>query len=243
MSMLEDLKEVVAENRVVRSVEEGICSIFSQATHEHPYDKRAAAYDFVVGTRLYNRVMWGGSPLDYTAFARQAVRSNVGGRFLDAGCGSLLFTAQVYLECDRQIIAFDQSLEMLKRARARLIKLAGSMPEHVLLLQADLGDLAFRPASFHNVLCMNVLHLYEEAATLVSNLNALLAPGGHLYVTSLVAHNRFIGDNYLSLLHRTGEFIRPRTNTELCDLLKKHLGQSINYRVKGNMAYASAVAS
>lgn len=81
--------------------------------------------------------MWGTSPLDYVAFAREAMVAPPAGRMLDAGCGSLLFTAQVYLASERQVIAFDQSLEMLKRARARLKELAGSVPKHILLLQAD----------------------------------------------------------------------------------------------------------
>jgi len=38
------------------------------------------------------------------------------GKFLDAACASLLFTAGTHLESSRQIIAFDQSVAMLRRA-------------------------------------------------------------------------------------------------------------------------------
>ena len=158
---------------------------------------------------------------------------------LDAGCGSLLFTAEVYLECSRQVIAFDQSLRMLRRARMRLIELAGSVPEHILLLQADLGDLPFRAASFSTVLCMNVLHQFSYAANLIDKLKTLLISDGHVYLTSLVSNSRFVGDHYLSILYRAGEFVRPRSSIELKRLLHDSLSGGVNYQTKGNMAYAT----
>src|SRR5438067_10095219 len=194
MNALNELKEVLTEDRAVRFVEDGIYSVLPDTSCQHHYDRRATIYDLVVSTRLYNAVMWGSSPLDYVAFARHAVASDNDGKFLDAGCGSMLFTARSYLESKRRIIACDQSLAMLRRARKRLIKFAGSMPEHVLLLQADLSDLPFRPNRFQIVLCMNVLHQFEDAAALIPNLKRLLADDGHLFLTSLVANNRFVGD-------------------------------------------------
>jgi SAM-dependent methyltransferase len=239
MDIPNELKETLEANRAVRLVEDGIYSALPAASGKHHYDRRANIYDLVVRTRLYNFVMWGSSPLDYSAFARQAIDSCVDGTFLDAACGSMLFTAPAYLECKRQIIAFDQSLAMLRRARKRLVNLSGSVPEHILLLQADLSDLPFRPASFHTVLCMNVLHHFEDALSLLPNLKKLLTEDGHLYLTSLVSNHRFIGDRYLNALHTTGEFIRPRSNPELKSILNSSLSQEVSYRVKGNMAFAS----
>jgi SAM-dependent methyltransferase len=239
MDKLNELKDVVTENRAVRLIEDGIYSVLPDTSPGHHYDRRAAIYDLVVSTRLYNFVMWGSSPLDYSAFARQAIASCFDGRILDAACGSMLFTAPIYLECKRQIIAFDQSLAMLRRARKRLMDLSGSVPEHILLLQADLGDLPFRPAGFRTVLCMNVLHHFEDAAALLPNLKALLTSDGHLYLTSLVSNNRFVGDRYLNSLHAAGEFVRPRGSLELKEMLEGSLSQEVSYRVKGNMAFAS----
>ena len=233
------LREVLAENQTVSLVEDGIYSVLPDVSRKHHYDRRAAAYDLVVRTRLYNSLMWGSSPLDYIAFTRQALASCANGKFLDAGCGSLLFTALTYLKCNRQVIASDQSLAMLRRARKRLINLAGSVPEHIVLLQADLNDLPFRPAGFHTVLCMNVLHQFEDAASLIPNLKRLLTDDGHLYLTSLVLNNRFVGDHYLSVLYATREFVRPRSKLELRELLDRTLSQGVNYRVKGNMAFAT----
>ena len=237
MNSLEKLKEIVLEDRSLRVVEDGIYSVLEDASHNHLYDRRAAAYDLIVSTRLYNRLMWGTSPSDYVMFARRAIESQTDGVHLDAGCGSLLFTARVYTESRRQIIAFDQSLEMLRRARKRLLKLTGSAPSHVVLLQADLNDLPFRSQSFSTILCLNVLHQFASATELINNLNTLLAGGGHLYLTSLVTNNRVMGDSYLKALYKAGEFVRPRSSEELEKLLDESLNQRLSYRTKGNMAF------
>jgi SAM-dependent methyltransferase len=231
----------MAEGLAVRSVEEGIHSVLPDRPRAHLYDRRAALYDLVVGTRLYNRVMWGASLADYVAFARRAVASDQAGMLLDAGCGSLLFTAQVYLDCQRPVIACDQSLEMLRRARSRLMKLAGDVPARVLLLQAELGSLPFRPRTFSTAVCMNVLHHVADAGCLVAGLKELLADGGHLYLTSLVKSNRLLGDRYLVALHRRGDFVQPRTRAELGRILAGSFGPDASVRLQGNMAYATAV--
>jgi hypothetical protein len=52
-----ELTESLAENRVVRLVEQDIYSALGDAAARHHYDSRAAVYDFVVGTGLYNSVI------------------------------------------------------------------------------------------------------------------------------------------------------------------------------------------
>jgi SAM-dependent methyltransferase len=185
MDASDELKEVVTEGRSVRLIEEDIYSVLPDTPRQHHYDKRAFLYDSVVSTRLYNFVMWGTLPGNYVQFARQALNSCGDGLFLDAGCGSLLFTGHLYIRSNRHIVAFDQSLAMLRRARARLRKLLGRGAEHIRLLQADLSDLPFRRNSFRTVLCLNVLHQFADATGLVSGLNELLSRNGNLYLTSL----------------------------------------------------------
>lgn len=239
MDEVNKLKEVLAENRTARLVEDGIYSVFPDAASNHDYDRKAPIYDFFVSTRLYNSVMWGSSPLAYRAFARQAIDSTRNGRVLDAACGSMLFTAPVYGESQREIIAFDQSLAMLRRARKRLIRLYGRVPGHIQLLQADVSDLPFRPASFETVICMNVLHHIENAKDLIASFSMMLARDGHLYLTSLGSNDRFIGDRYLNALHATGEVVRPRSNPELKQMLEEVLKPAVSYRTDGNMVFAS----
>src|SRR5260370_42244429 len=108
MNHSEELKDVLAEGCKIRLVEDDIYSALPSAPHKHLYDRRAAAYDSVVSTWLYNRLMWGSSPLDYIAFAREAVVSHPAGRMLDAACGSILFTPHGYLASNLQVIAFHQ---------------------------------------------------------------------------------------------------------------------------------------
>jgi hypothetical protein len=84
MNRAERLKEVLTEGCAIRLVKDDIYSALSDDSNRHFYDRRATAYDSVVGTRLYNRIMWGTSPLDYIAFASEAIMSNPGERMLDA---------------------------------------------------------------------------------------------------------------------------------------------------------------
>jgi hypothetical protein len=90
---------------------------------------------------------------------------------------------------------------------------------------------------------MNVLHLYAEAGRLLPNLDGLLADGGQLFLTSLVANDRLVGDRYLDALHRAGEFVRPRTSAALEKLLRDSLRRPVSYRTRGNMAFATAAAT
>jgi ubiquinone/menaquinone biosynthesis C-methylase UbiE len=242
MDASDELLEVVAADRTVRLIEEDIYSVLPDVSVQYLYDKRASLYDFFVGTRLYNYVMWGASPRHYSQFAREALNSSNKGIFLDAGCGSLLFTARDYAASKRQIVAFDQSLAMLRRARQRLRDLSGRVPEHIRLLQADLSDLPFRCQSFHTVLCLNVLHQIGDAAALVAGLKELLSQGGSLHLTSLISNDRAIGAWYLHALYRTGEFVRPRNERELRELFVRSFGKRMSYVEKGNMAFITGLA-
>ncbi|HZB45345.1 MAG TPA: hypothetical protein VE360_08885, partial [Pyrinomonadaceae bacterium] len=131
MSAADILNEVVAGGRTPRPVGEGIYSVLPEDAGGHGYDRRAAVYDAVVGTEGYNRVMWGAARGAYEAFARRALAPGGGGLVLDAPCGSLLFSAAAYADSGRRVVALDQSLGMLRRARARLSGLAGAVPENV----------------------------------------------------------------------------------------------------------------
>lgn len=243
MSVPDNFRSVIAEGHTIRAVEEDIYSVLSDDSSIHLYDGRAGIYDKVVGTRVYNVVMWGASLPDYLAFAQQAVASHPTGMLLDAGCGSLLFSARAYLDSERPILACDQSLKMLRRARVRLAKMAGHVPSNIVLLQADLRAVPFRPASFHTTLCMNVLHHIEDAESLITGLKRLLVVGGGLYLTSLVKGNHLIGDRYLELLYKRGDFVRPRSYAEVTTLLADSFDESVRCWAHGNMMYATIVSS
>src|SRR5690348_6549664 len=216
------LSEILLPNRTVRLVGTDIYSVIDGSHHKSQYDKKVKLYDLFVGSRLYNRVMWGTSTGNYRSFASQATNS-MGGRLLDVGCGSLLFTWRAYEHTDRPIVACDVSLDMLRQARARLSKSRSGIHDHVLLLQADIWDLPFRNHSFETVLNMNVLHHFADARTLLSRLVDLLTVDGHLYLTTLVTNNRLIGNYYLRLLHQCGWLAKPWTSQKLKTLLQDEL--------------------
>ncbi|HEU0302747.1 MAG TPA: class I SAM-dependent methyltransferase [Longimicrobium sp.] len=230
------LRDALADGVASRAVEAGIYSVLSTDTGPHHYDSWAALYDVVVGSRPYNRLVWGCSPREYGRFAERAVRS-AGGCFLEAGCGSLVFTADVYARAERPLIVMDQSLGMLRRARERLVGRAGRVPAHVVLLQADLGALPFRPAAFRTILSLNVLHLVPDAAAMLPPLARCLAPGGGFFATSLVRSGGR-GDRAMALYHRMGELAPPRTPAELAEAMAQALGVDPSVRVAGSMAFA-----
>jgi SAM-dependent methyltransferase len=219
-------------------VENGIFSVLPDDTPGQRYDSRARAYDRMIGSRLYNRVFWGSAPDEYRAFARQAIESSSSGWLLDAGCGTLLLTAEAYASTpQRPVVALDQSIGMLQRAQERLAGISGGRSQHVVFLQADLLDLPFRAQGFQTVLSMGMLHLFDAVQPLVRALDSLVEPGGQLFLSSLVTNGRF-GDRYMRLLHRAGEIAAPRTAEALRRVLLETLGAGTTYSVVGNMSYA-----
>lgn len=226
----------------IRPVAEDIFSVLP-ASGGAAYDRYATMYDWLAGSRLYNRIVWGNTPVDYTDFARTAYTSTNQDWHLDAGGGSLLFTAEVYLESSRPVIVFDRSLAMLSRARQRLAERAGSVPDHVVLLQGDLFNLPFRARSFGSILCMHVLHVIDDAPALLRSLNALRSTSSSsLSLTSLVQVGRGGRDLYMHGLYRSGEFARPRTPEEVRRMVEDTVYGSIDFRVRGSLAYAAAGA-
>jgi SAM-dependent methyltransferase len=234
------IEDVMEDGRPLRQLEERLFSVLPEGTAGHAYDGRARAYDRMIGSRLYNRIAWGTSPADYRRFARRAAESARGGWFLDAGCGTLLLTADAYLAAPaRPIVVLDQSLGMLKRARERVLGGGKRLPPHIVFLQGDLLDLPFRPGAFRTVMSMGMLHLFADAGPLAASLESLLLPDGSLFLTSLVENGR-LGDRYLRLLHRQGEVAAPRTAAALEAQMRAAIRRPMDYTVTGNMAYAVA---
>lgn len=197
-----------------------------------PYDGRAAGYDALVGSRLYNRLIWRADPSDYVDFARHAVGS-ASGPLLDVGAGTALFTADAYRDSDRSMVLTDRSRDMLTRAAERIADGHGLRPG-VRFVQADAFDLPFEPEIFDTVLCQGFLHLLDDPADLIGKLLPLLRPGGRLFASSLVLTSGF-SSAYLRLLHRAGEVAAPRTADDLAEAF------GVPLRRRGSMAYLELV--
>ncbi|SCZ52241.1 class I SAM-dependent methyltransferase [Thiohalomonas denitrificans] len=213
-------------------LEDGIVTVLPEDLRDHPYDRIARLYDRVVGNPLYNRFAWGNWPRAYASAARYALKESHG-PFLDAGCGSLVFTAPVYATVtDRPLVLLDRSLAMLRQARERLIRQFGKIPDHILLIQADIFDLPFRNSSFGAAAAWGMLHLFDEVSAVATE---LLRVSPQAWFTSLVLANRR-GDRLLQALHRKGEAALPRTAPELSRLIEK-VARVSDLRLHGNMAY------
>jgi SAM-dependent methyltransferase len=238
------LTDLLVDGGALRAVDDRIWSVLPHDAPGQSYDGRAKAYDAVVGSRLYNRLVWGSSPRAYSAFAARALASG-SGPFLDAGCGSLVFTAKVYARAARPVVLVDQSIGMLRAARARLLRATAVRPsssgalDEIVLLQGDLRRLPFRAGSFDTVMCMGMLHLFDEAGTIVTALSNAARPGAQLFLTSLIAETG-IGRRYLALLHRAGEVAAPRTRDQLLLELQSAAVLSSEIATEGSVAFIAA---
>jgi ArsR family transcriptional regulator len=104
------------------------------------------------------------------------------GDVLDVGAGDGA-VAELYLSRSRSVTLLDQSERMLEAARARL-----SVRPNVHFRTGDMHALPFDPASFDEVLLLNVLSYSEEPALAVSEAARVLRPGGRLAVVTLAEH-------------------------------------------------------
>ncbi|MBA3622820.1 MAG: class I SAM-dependent methyltransferase [Euzebyales bacterium] len=139
---------------------------------------------------------------------------------LDVACGSGVFSAAVYRHANRPLVLADRSLAMLGRTLGRL----GPAAPAVSFVQADLFDLPFAAAgAFETVACHGALHVFDDLPEALRALRAQLAPGGALYVTSLVAETP-VAARYLALLHRAGEVATPRRQADLLTFARAELG-------------------
>jgi SAM-dependent methyltransferase len=198
-----------------------------------PYDRRAAVYDRLVRSRLYNRVAWGCAPDDYAAFAAEALAAT-DGPVLEAAAGSAAATAALHRRSGRPTVLVDLSRPMLERAARRLARDGNPVPARIRLVQADVTTLpAAAPGRFTTILVLGALHLFEDVDALLTPLRAQLAPGGKMYVSGLVAATAR-GRRYLEVLHRAGEIAPPRD----AGALRAALGDPEDFRAAGCMAFA-----
>ena len=102
----------------LREVEPGLYSLYLPGAGANAYDESGALafYDRIACNALYNRLMWGYATPILNRLCRQALASRSEGWVLDAGCGSLAFTAPSYTGfTGRPVIFLDQSLTLLRR--------------------------------------------------------------------------------------------------------------------------------
>jgi len=236
---LDDIGGILRPDRKLRIVDgaagSAIWSMFDEDIGDQSYDSIADTYDRVIGSRVYQRIVWGNDISRDAQFAVAAARSATGW-WLDAGCGSLLFTTDAHLHSGRPTVLLDLSVEMLRRARQRLVERCGQVPEHIVLLQGDVLSLPFRPSSFESILCPGIIHLFADPTELLESLAGVLAPGGGLFLSSLVT-DRWLGRQMLLLLKRTGETPNPIRSEVLAEAVRSVFDRQPVSDTLGNMTH------
>jgi SAM-dependent methyltransferase len=221
----------------LRLVEPGLYSVYASHDPGNSYDRAGAMafYDLVACNRFYNRLVWGYWPSALSGLCRRALAQAPGEWMLDAGCGSLAFSARVYAACrDRPVVCLDRSLKLLRLARQRLARLAGGLPDNIVFLHADALDMPFAAGTFATVLCLNLLHVLADAPGLLRELARVGRTGANMAGSTLVRAGR-LGDRYLELWGRAGELI-PRSRDEVAAHLAA-AGLAVGTRVQGNMLF------
>lgn len=237
MIAAENLSEIMLPDVSLRLIEPHFYSLYAPGENTNTYDQKGALafYDQVACNWLYNRLVWGYWTSDYHKLCREALNSSTAGWVLDAGCGSLAFTAKTYAGYSaRPVVFLDQSLTLLTLAKSRLAKLHGQVPDNAVFLHGDVLHLPFKPQSFGTIIALNLLHVLADIKLLLQELRKVLLPGGTMAFTTLI-ENRRLADKYLRMWANAGELI-PRTGHQLLAAFEA-LGMPVTHRVQGNMAF------
>lgn len=230
----ERLSEIIPKDISLRLVEPHIYSLYPPDKISS-YDKFGGIYEVVACNRFYNRIVWGYWTSEYHSLCLDALESSTEEWVLDAGCGSLAFTAKTYLAyTERPVILSDQSIRMLRLAKSRLIKLNGTVPSNMVFLHGDVLQLPFKSQSFGTAIAMNLLHVIEDIKTMLKGLKSVLMERGSILFTTLLENNRF-ADKYLHKLGEAGYLI-PRSPDQMLSVFDE-LGMTVKCRIKGNLAF------
>lgn len=222
-------------NKDYHLIEENLYSTLPNVTGA-PYDGKAKAYESLVSSSIYNSIIWGTLPIDYTDFARKAILS-ASGSCIDVGCGGLIQTASVYSVCSQDLVLLDYSIDMLKIAKQRLMKGRTNFPANICLLQSDAFHLPFDAESFDNVCSFGLIHCFEDKQAFIDELLRVLKVNGSFHFTSLTS-DRLISKYYMKLLQRKQAFGEPLSSGEILHLFDKQAVELSFYK-KGSMIFIS----
>ena len=229
------LRNMLLNNPQLQEVSSGIWSVSGSITEASAqYDSIGGAYDVVGGMDLYHQVFWGVPTEEYRRFAAKAGMACGTGCLLDAGCGSMLFSAATHAgRSSGVVIGADASLLMLERAQKNLHS-RSHFPD-TYLLRTNLLRTPFVPAAFDVVLSLHVAHVVEELAAMLEEMRRILKPGGKLFLTSVVLANTW-RDHYLHALFRRGIMASPRKPLEIVTALQRTVGPTKHHQV-GSMLF------
>jgi SAM-dependent methyltransferase len=235
MNIRENINDVLLNDTALRQVEPHIYTILKNDASAS-YDKWGGIYEAVACNRIYNRLVWGYWTSEFQDLCLDALHSG-DGWVLDAGCGSLAFSAKAYLAHNsRPVILSDRSLRMLQLAKRRLIELNGNVPDNMIFLHANARQLPLKDKCIHTVSAMNLLHAVEDAEGMTHELERLRTASGSLSITTLVRTNRY-ADSYLHKLAEGGA-LTERSLDQLITILTG-IGKTGTYCTRGNVVFVN----
>lgn len=129
---------------------------YTTALHDSAHDSKFSQTDFILKFGLY--------PKDVA-----------GKLFLDAGCGTGRLS-EILASWGAYVVSADLS-ESVDVARHQLAKY-----DNVAVIQADIGDLPFRPEAFDMVISSGVLHHTPDTRAYAEKLVPLVKPGGEFAI-------------------------------------------------------------
>lgn len=202
------------------------------------YDAQAINYDRFVSNKLYNKIMWGNTPRDYTDFCKKALRDSSDGVIADIGCGTLSFTYKAYTQYNkRDLFLCDLSYEMLKLGKKRIIN-AQSNTSSITFLRADALDMPFLDNSIRNIFSFGIFHIFKNRAKLIQEIVRILQPHGQLFLTSLCS-DRKLSAKYLNFLYKKKLVAKPLDSRAIKKLIQDNGIKITQFKVKGGMTYIS----
>lgn len=229
--------DLIEKHNSIKEIESDLFSALENTTGA-AYDSKAKLYEKLVGSKLYNKLLWGTLPKDYTDFAEKAIL-NATGISLDIGCGGLIQTSAVYAKSKQNYILLDHSIEMLRIAKSRISNHCGKIPKNINLLQADAFQLPFENASFDNIMSFGMIHCFENKSEFINEALRVLKPNGTFYFTTMTS-DRFVSKCYMNILRKQKEFGKPFSSQQILNLFAEKVSHIEHYK-KGNMLFISGV--
>lgn len=202
------------------------------------YDNKARLYEKLVSKVWYNKLVWGTMPSDYMDFAKKAIIGSKG-TCIDVGCGGLTQTVDYYAVAENQIFLIDNSLEMLKIAKERLLNKTEEQKENIQFVQADAFHLPFGNETFDNLFSFGMLHLFDNKKDYIKESIRVLKSGHPFYFTSLTGDRKF-SRKYINLLQKNNEFGEALSSSQTIELFTEFATEIDHYCI-GTMVFITGI--